>query len=77
MLKADSWSRDLLLLTLLLVLFFGFQLGKRAMWSPDEGRYSEVAGEMVVSGDYITPRLNGVKFFDKLRLFYWLQSLVT
>jgi len=47
------------------------------MWSPDEGRYSEVAREMVVSGDYITPRLNGVKFFDKPPLFYWLQSLVT
>jgi len=74
MLVHDDWLRDLLLLTLLLGIFFAFNLGKRALWSPDEGRYSEVAREMVVSGDYVTPRLNGVKFFEKPPLFYWLQS---
>jgi len=30
---------------------------------------------MVASGDYLTPRLNGVKYFEKPPLFYWLQSL--
>jgi len=70
-----SWTSDLLILTLLLGLFFGFELGDRALWSPDEGRYSEVAREMVVTGDYVTPRLNGVKFFEKPPLFYWLQSV--
>jgi len=69
-----SWTSDLLILTLLLGLFFGFELGDRALWSPDEGRYSEVAREMVVTRDYVTPRLNGVKFFEKPPLFYWLQS---
>src|SRR5574341_604550 len=70
-----SWLSDLLILTLILGCFFGFGMGKRALWSPDEGRYSEVAREMVVSGDYITPRLNGVKYFEKPPLFYWLQGL--
>jgi 4-amino-4-deoxy-L-arabinose transferase-like glycosyltransferase len=74
MLMPKSWTSNLLILTLLLGLFFGFELGDRALWSPDEGRYSEVAREMVVTGDYITPRLNGVKFFEKPPLFYWLQS---
>src|SRR6266705_3664643 len=75
MLKSGDWFRDLLVLTLLLGSFFGFKLGERALWSPDEGRYSEVAREMVVSGDYVTPRLDGVKFFEQPPLFFWLQSL--
>src|SRR5437764_9990875 len=75
MLKNGDWFRDLLVLTLLLGSFFGFKLGERALWSPDEGRYSEVAREMVVSGDYVTPRLDGVKFFKKPPFFYWLETL--
>ncbi len=75
MMVRGSWGFDLLILTVLLVLFFGFKLGERALWSPDEGRYSEVAREMVVSGDYVTPRLDGVKFFKKPPFFYWLETL--
>src|SRR5213596_2071355 len=75
MLKSGDWFRDLLVLTLLLGSFFGFKLGERALWSPDEGRYSEVAREMVVTGDYITPRLDGIKFFEKPPLFYWLECI--
>lgn len=66
--------RDMLLLVLALALLFGFALGKRALWEPDEGRYAEIPREMVVSGDYLTPRLNGVKYFEKPPLFYWLQA---
>ncbi len=69
-----TWWRDILLLTLLLSLLFGFGLGHRALWYPDEGRYVEIPREMVQSGDYVTPRLNGVKYFEKPVLFYWLQA---
>lgn len=69
-----SALRDTLLLVLALTLLFGFALGKRALWEPDEGRYAEIPREMVVSGDYVTPRLNGVKYFEKPPLFYWLQA---
>lgn len=68
------WWRDLLLITGLFILLFGFELGSRAIWSPDEGRYSEIPREMLVSGDFITPHLNGVKYFEKPPLFYWLQA---
>ncbi|NCP04563.1 MAG: phospholipid carrier-dependent glycosyltransferase, partial [Deltaproteobacteria bacterium] len=50
-------------------------LGSRPLSVPDEGRYSEIPREMVVTGDYITPRLNGVKYFEKPALFYWLESV--
>jgi 4-amino-4-deoxy-L-arabinose transferase-like glycosyltransferase len=66
--------RDFFLLTVLISLFFGFMLGNRPLSVPDEGRYVEIPREMVATGDYLTPRLNGVKYFEKPVLFYWLES---
>lgn len=75
MAEKKGWLSDLLLLALLLGLLFGFHLGQRALWAPDEGRYSEVAREMVATGNYLIPRLNGVKLPTEPILFYWLQSM--
>ncbi len=66
--------RDLLLITLLFVLSYGAMLGNRALWQPDEARYSEIPREMLLSGDYLTPHLDGVKYFEKPPLFYWLEA---
>jgi 4-amino-4-deoxy-L-arabinose transferase-like glycosyltransferase len=66
--------RDFFLLTVLISLFFGFLLGNRPLSAPDEGRYVEISREMAATGDYLTPRLNGVKYFEKPVLFYWLES---
>jgi len=68
------WVRDILVLSLVIGLLFSFMLGSRALWEPDEGRYVEVPREMVTTGDYLTPRLDGVKYFEKPILFYWLES---
>jgi 4-amino-4-deoxy-L-arabinose transferase-like glycosyltransferase len=70
-----SWRRDLLLLVLGFALLYGPHLGRRALWSPDEGRYAEIPREMVATGDWITPRLNGVKYFEKPPLFYWIEAV--
>lgn len=71
--RRNVW-RDALVLIMVLAVWFGHELDSRSLWSPDEGRYSEIPREMVASGDYITPRLNGVKYFEKPVLFYWMQA---
>lgn len=50
-------------------------LGAAGFWGVDEGRYAEIAREMVESGDWITPRLVYVKYFEKPPLLYWLTAL--
>lgn len=70
----QQWLSDLLILTGALCLFYVLWLGGHALFTPDEGRYSEVAREMIASGDYITPRVDGVAFLDKPILYYWLQA---
>src|SRR5258708_5120973 len=49
-------------------------LGYRHLIKPDEGRYAEIPREMVVSGDWLTPRLNGYKYFEKPALQYWITA---
>ncbi|MFN7365728.1 MAG: glycosyltransferase family 39 protein [Alphaproteobacteria bacterium] len=56
-------------------ILFAFMIGTRPLSAPDEGRYTEIAREMVETGDYVTPRLNGVKYFEKPPLMYWMTSL--
>jgi len=62
-----------------LLLFFGvsiFQfLGRLPLLEPDEGRYAEIAREMLEKMDFITPHLNYVKYFEKPPLLYWLNAL--
>ena len=43
-------------------------------FTSNEGRYAEVAREMVTSGDYVVPRLNGSVMLTKPPLLYWLTA---
>jgi 4-amino-4-deoxy-L-arabinose transferase-like glycosyltransferase len=49
-------------------------LGRPALWEPDEGRYAEIAREMVVTGDYLTPRDDFELYFEKPPLVYWANA---
>ena len=48
--------------------------GSRDLFNADEARYAEIAREMVASGDWLTPRLNGFKYFEKPPLQYWATA---
>lgn len=54
--------------------WFG-SLGYRSLIHTDEGRYAALALEMARSGDWITPRLNGLLYFEKPALQYWIGAL--
>lgn len=68
--KAFVWT----LLALFAIAWF-YALGLRALIPPDEGRYAEMAREMFASGDWITTRLNGIKYFEKPPLQTWMNAL--
>ncbi|HTI16186.1 MAG TPA: glycosyltransferase family 39 protein [Trinickia sp.] len=50
-------------------------LGWRHLVPSDEGRYAEMAREMFLTGDWITPRYNGYKYFEKPPLETWANAL--
>ncbi len=70
-LSRSAWW--LLALAAALIWFAG--LDARRLQHPDEGRYAEIAREMAVSGDFVTPRLNDLKYFEKPPLQYWVGAL--
>ena len=55
------------------VLWFA-TIGQRALIHPDEGRYAELSLAMLQSGDWVTPRLNGILYFEKPALLDWYGS---
>lgn len=73
--RISTARQDLAVLAVLFgTAFFQF-LGKFPLMEPDEGRYSEIPREMLERGDFVTPMLNYVKYFEKPPLHYWLNAL--
>jgi 4-amino-4-deoxy-L-arabinose transferase-like glycosyltransferase len=50
-------------------------LGHRALWDPDESRYAEIAREILVLHDWVTPHLNYLLYFEKPMLYMWLLAI--
>ena len=68
-------QRGVLVLVALYVLLYLLPLPVRPLASPDEVRYGEIAREMLVSGDWVSPHFNGVRYFEKPVLGHWLNAL--
>jgi 4-amino-4-deoxy-L-arabinose transferase-like glycosyltransferase len=69
----DRWPGILLAALGLPIFLLG--LGTPALYDPHEALYAEIAREMVVGGDWLTPHLNGTRYLDKPPLCYWLIAL--
>lgn len=63
-------------LVVLAALLYLPNLGAYDLWSPDEPRFGQVAREMLASGDWIVPRVNGEIYTDKPPLLFWLVALL-
>ncbi len=73
---SDSAKRQTFFVLAILGLFFLFfyRLSAMGLIGPDEPRYAEVAKEMFISGDYVTPHLLGRPWFEKPPLYYWTAA---
>ncbi len=67
-------GKILLLLIIYGLLWFG-TLNYRHLIPSDEGRYAEMAREMLVTGDWVTPRYNGYQYFEKPPLQVWATAV--
>jgi len=65
-------KRLYLLLFAIIIAFYLYGLGKLPLLGPDEPRYAQVAREMFVTGDLITPTLGHHTWFEKPALLYWM-----
>jgi 4-amino-4-deoxy-L-arabinose transferase-like glycosyltransferase len=62
------------LAALAFVAWLGFAIGLHPLTLPEEGRYVGVAWEMLRSGHWLVPTEDGLPFFHKPPLFYWLTA---
>lgn len=68
-------TRSGLLVLAIALAWLGCAAWMRPLFLPDEGRYVGVAWEMLSSGNWVIPTLDGMPFFHKPPLFYWLTAL--
>ena len=73
--EVGNSAKDLGLLAAVFGMVFFQFLGRLPLIETDEARYMEIPREMIERGDFITPTLNYVKYFEKPPLHYWLNAL--
>jgi 4-amino-4-deoxy-L-arabinose transferase len=54
---------------------FILPLGARPVAITDEARYAEIPREMIASADWVVPHLDGLRYFEKPVMGYWLTAL--
>jgi len=63
------------LLALAAFSIIAYNLGTASLFETSEGRFASVSRSMLDSGDWITPRLNGIAHFTKPPLTYWASAV--
>jgi 4-amino-4-deoxy-L-arabinose transferase-like glycosyltransferase len=71
----DATSRrHLLWLGLAALLYIASGFGLRDPWPADEPRFALIARDMVLTGDWLFPRVGGELYSDKPPLYFWLLA---
>ncbi|HDO30010.1 MAG TPA: phospholipid carrier-dependent glycosyltransferase, partial [Desulfobacteraceae bacterium] len=73
MTKMTKTQFSFLLLTLFVVLYL-LPLGARPLFVQDETRYAEVPREIIATGDWVVPHGDGLRYFEKPVMGYWLSA---
>ena len=68
-------QRMLLFLGVLYLIVYILPLGHRPLILPDETRYFEIPREMIATGDWVVPRLDGFNYFEKPVMGYWVNAV--
>ena len=67
------WSSTFVWIAIGWIVVF-WRLGYASLLDPDEAHYAELTREMMHSGSWLVPLLDGKPFIDKPVLFHWLQG---
>ena len=68
-----EWIQRAVLIAAVAFSFFA-GLGSVPLFDKDEGAFCEATREMVASGNYLMPYMNGAPRYEKPILIYWLQA---
>lgn len=71
----EAMTRRLIAIMAVALLLFTYGLGVGTLWDQDEAKYTEIATEILRTGDPITLHYNGQPWFVHPPLFMWLQAL--
>ncbi|NCX93372.1 MAG: glycosyltransferase family 39 protein [Gammaproteobacteria bacterium] len=67
-------KRDLFWVFFIAFFLLCLGLGSYPLFTPDEGRYAEIAREMLSLKSWLIPHLDGYVYLEKPPLFYWLEA---
>ncbi len=70
---SSSRRYGLLALVIYLLLYI-LPLAGRPLFVPDETRYGEIPREMIAGHDWVVPHLDGLRYFEKPVMGYWLHA---
>lgn len=73
--SAVNWKHYASILVLMYLLVYILPLGLRPVMIPDEARYAEIPREMITTGNWVSPHLNGLRYFEKPVLGYWTTAI--